>query len=153
MTSEETGEPALRLAGLRGVSRQTADLFHSGFHSEAVRHASQELINEVGRLAGRNDLDGEDLMHHAFSEQDPLLVLSERRTLTQRDQHAGFRYLLAGMARFVRNVLTHDLKVELNEGEALEILAFLSLLRRTLDQARPAASATGPDSKAGDERG
>ena len=153
MTSEESGEPGLRFADLYGVSRHTADLFHSGFHSEAVRHASQELINEVGRLAGRNDLDGEDLMHHSFSEQDPLLVLSDRRTLTERDQHAGFRYLLAGMARFVRNVLTHDLDVELSQEEALETLAFLSLLRRTLHQARPAASATGPDSKAGDERG
>ena len=110
-------------------------LFESGHYDESVRKASQRFINRVQEFVDRPDLDGVALMNKAFSESGPLLEFSDRETLTERDEHSGFRALTVGLTQAVRNVLTHRDNYGLNAVQAFEWLAFTSALHRRLDQA------------------
>ena len=137
MPAEEAASPAVTIDDLSLGSDRAVRLFRDGFYEEAVQRAAQALINEIKRLAKREDLEGENLFNQAFSAQTPLLEFSERLTTLEQDEHDGFRYLGIGMTRYLRNVVTHSEKVRYDERKALIWLAFISALREDLQLARP----------------
>lgn len=107
--------PAVTIDDLNLGSDRAVRLFRDGFYEEAVQRAAQALINEIKRLAKREDLEGENLFNQAFSAQTPLLEFNERLTPLEQDEHDGFRYLGIGMTRYLRNVVTHSEKVRYDE--------------------------------------
>ena len=137
MPTEEAAPSAVTIDDLNLGSDRPVRLFRDGYYEEAVQRAAQALINEVKRLAKRQDLDGENLFNHAFSAQNPLLAFSERLTQLEQDEHDGFRYLGLGMTRYLRNIVTHSEKVRYDERKALLWLGFISALREDLQLARP----------------
>lgn len=118
---------------LYGLPDSARALYQSGFYNQAVREAAQAFVNEVKAKSGRDDLDGQALMQHVFSDQSPGLAFSPRNTVVQRDEHDGFRFLALGVARGIRNVLTHDLSPRHDAVRAFEWLVFISAMRRQLD--------------------
>ncbi len=143
LPAEEAALPAVTIDDLNLGSDRAVRLFRAGYYEEAVQRAAQALLNEIKRLTKREDLEGENLLNHAFSAQAPLLEFSERLTPLEQDEHDGFRYLGLGMTRYLRNIVTHSEKVRYDERKALLWLGFISALREDLQLARPVSP--GPD--------
>ena len=126
-------------------------LFEDGHYDDAVRKASQRFINRVQELVDRPDLDGAGLIEKTFSSQSPLLAFNNRSTPLERDEHDGYRFLVAGLARALRNVVTHHDNYGFGATAAWEWLVFTSAMHRRLDQAQQVTTesqptATGEDS-------
>ena len=69
-------------------------------------------------------------------------------SLTERDDHNGYRFLGAGLMLAIRNVMTHTDEHDLTPTEAFEWLAFISAMHRRLDSAQQVAlqqDADAPD--------
>ena len=120
------------------ISRQARGLFRDGYPREAVRHESQRLLNRLKERADLPNLDGQQLVERVFSDQKPILVLNPRSTPLERDLQAGLRHLTLGVARGVRNVLTHDIEHEVSAEEAAIWLGLIGLLHQQLDAVYPA---------------
>lgn len=111
---------------------ETLALLAHGHFSEAVRRSAQLFELEVQRMADRPDLEGKTLLEQAFSEQKPILIFGPLDTMAQKDRHQGFRSLVVGLHRAVRNVLTHDPRIRLDHEEALAWLVFIHTMNRWL---------------------
>jgi uncharacterized protein (TIGR02391 family) len=81
------------------------------------------------------DRDGAGLMGEAFKDADPAILLADISTETGRNIQAGFRFMFMGAVTGIRNPDAHELFKALDAEEALETLAFASMLMRRLDDA------------------
>jgi len=96
----------------------------------------------VKSMTGLDDLDGRPLMTRAFGDS-PRIILADLSTQTGKDIQDGFRFLFMGAVSGIRNPDAHELFKPLDAEEALEKLAFASMLMRHLDSAK-VASSSGP---------
>jgi len=126
------------------VRAATRALFRDGHHSRAVEEGFKFLNNAVKGRSGNHDLDGPNLMHHAFSESAPVLCLNRMRTASQKDEQAGYRFMLAGAMSGIRNPRAHDHALRDEPEVALEMLTLANHLMqrvrtstRTRRRARP----------------
>lgn len=136
----------LALEGLHTETTLAHRLFRDGHWQEAVRKAAERYVNRVGELADDPEAQGDHgsaLINKAFSEQEPILAFNSRETLTERNEHNGYRFLGVGLTLAVRNVMTHTDELDLTEVEAFEWLAFISAMHRRLDGAQQLAATTG----------
>ncbi|MCY4369668.1 MAG: TIGR02391 family protein [bacterium] len=146
--SRENSEiPDLRLDDLHDELMLSIGLYRDGYYDEAVRKASQRFINRIAERAGRPDLDGAALIQKSFSDEKPLLEFNDRKTIQERNEHDGFRFLAVGLARGVRNLITHADEYGLTSVTALEWMAFISALHRRLDEARQVTSESAKSSR------
>jgi uncharacterized protein (TIGR02391 family) len=126
-----------RIAALHSDVRQVADRYLESGHPEvAIFEAFKAINNRVKVMTGL-ELDGSSLMGEAFKDDDPPIVLADLSTETGKNIQAGFRFLFMGAVRGIRNPDAHELFTALDAEEALETLAFASLLMRRLDDALP----------------
>jgi uncharacterized protein (TIGR02391 family) len=124
-----------RLAALHPVIRQVTDRYLESGHMEvAIFEGFKAINNRVRELTGI-DADGSELVGKAFSEQNPRLVVADLSTQPGRNIPAGFRLMLTGAIRGIRNPDAHELFKPLDDEEALEKLSFASMLMRRLDEA------------------
>lgn len=124
-----------RIADLHVEVRQVADRYLESGHPEvAIFEAFKAVINRV-RAMTKLDSDGSELMSKAFSEVDPPISVGDLETETGRNIQAGYRFIFMGAARAIRNPDAHEQFKTLGNEEALEMLAFASLLMRRLDDA------------------
>ena len=152
MTDDLSGaDTDLPLHALHREARVSEALFRDGHYRVAVQMAAERFNIRVAELSERHDLTGGSLVNNVFSDSHPLLVFSETRSaLSERDVHNGYRYLALGLTLGVRNVYTHDIRLEVSKTEALEWLAFISAMHRRLDRtsqtrAREAMAAETPE--------
>lgn len=134
---------------------QTLALLADGHYAEAVRRSAQLFEIEIQRMADRPDLEGKTLIDQAFSEQKPILVFGPLDTTARKDRHQGFRSLVVGLHRAIRNVLTHDPHVRLDHEEALAWLAFIHTLHQwlgTMYRADSSSEAEADEPSADDEQ-
>jgi uncharacterized protein (TIGR02391 family) len=125
-----------RIAALHADVREVADRYLESGHPEvAIFEAFKAVNNRVKTMTGL-DLDGSKLMGEAFTDSDPPIALADLSTETGRNIQAGFRFLFMGAVRGIRNPDAHELFKALDAEEALETLAFASMLMRRLDEAR-----------------
>lgn len=142
--SEDISEiPRLGFADLHDELEGSIPLYKDGYFDEAVRKASQRFINRIAERAGRLDLDGAALIQKSFSDDKPVLEFSDRETVYERSEHDGFRFLAVGLARGLRNLVTHSDNYGLTRVTALEWMAFISAMHRRLDEARQVAPSSG----------
>jgi uncharacterized protein (TIGR02391 family) len=133
-------EQDARIAALHVDVRGVADRYLESGHAEvAIFEAFKAINNRVKAMTGL-DLDGSPLMGEAFKDSDPPIVLADLSTETGRNIQAGYRFLFMGAVRGIRNPDAHELFKALDAKEALETLAFASLLMRRLDDAVQLAS-------------
>ncbi len=123
-----------RIAALHPAVRQVAKRYLDSGHPEvAIFEAFKAINKRVKEITGL-DSDGSDLMAKALRDEDPPIQLTPLSTATERDIQAGFRFLFMGAVKGIRNPDAHELFVPLDEEEALEKLAFASMLMRRLDE-------------------
>jgi uncharacterized protein (TIGR02391 family) len=128
-----------RIAALHADVRQVADRYLESGHPEvAIFEAFKAINNRVKGMAGL-DRDGSPLMGQAFKDSDPPILLADLSTETGRTIQAGYRFLFMGAVTGVRNPDAHEQFKALDAEEALEVLAFASLLMRRLDSAQTKA--------------
>lgn len=135
---------AYALTDLHPDTNAAQALFRGGHFTDAIRRAAQDYLDRVaglvepGELVRRDrapDLDGTPLIEVAFDETTPVLGFERRpSSRATRDEHLGHRYLALGLSRGLRNVMTHDNQYPLDEPEAFECLAFISMMHRRLDR-------------------
>lgn len=109
---------------LREVTRQ---LFLDRHYARAVEEAFKALIALVRRRSGLAT-DGVPLVEQAFSAQAPRLRVNRMRTQSERDQQAGYSFLLRGAVLGIRNPRAHDHLLTDERDEALEMLTLANHL-------------------------
>ena len=144
----DSDDAAFSLAQL-AISDHARSLYRGGYARDAVRHESQLLLNRLQARAALLNMDGQPLIERALSEQDPVLILNPRSTALERDEQAGFRHLVIGVTRGVRNVLTHDVEREVSLEDGAIWLGLLSLLHQQLDAAYLAEGAPASQRRPG----
>jgi uncharacterized protein (TIGR02391 family) len=125
-----------RIGALHPDVREVADRYLQSGHLEVAIFEAFKAINKRVKAMTGLDLDGSKLMGEAFANTDPPLVLGDLSTQTGRDIQAGFRFLFMGAGQGIRNPDAHELFKALDSEEALETLAFASMLMRRLDEAK-----------------
>ena len=93
---------------IRRVSRQ---LFINGHYADSISAAFVELNHQVKQeyKHRRNvQLDGADLMHQAFSPNNPVFALADQSSLSGKDAQKGFMELFAGSMIGIRNPHSHE---------------------------------------------
>lgn len=125
-----------RIAALHSDVREAANRYLESGHPEVAIFEAFKAINKRVKAMTGLDLDGSKLMGEAFSNTDPPLILGDLSTQTGRDIQAGFRFLFMGAVQGIRNPDAHELFQALDAEEALETLAFASMLMRRLDEAK-----------------
>lgn len=136
--------PSLAAKGLHPwVWNAVIDLWDGGHYREAVLRAAATIEKQTQLKLDRADLTGADLYSQAFS-LDPgrRLRFSGIRELTEDGKrsrewisaHQGALYFGRGCTQGIRNLGAHGTK-SLNEQEALEYLAALSILARWVNAA------------------
>ena len=110
-------------------------LANNYFH--AVLESSKGLIKRIQDLAGVK-YDGQNLMENVFKDDNPILIINNFQSKSEKDEHRGFRNLLIGIVAMFRNPSSHELKVEwkMSEQDALDIMAMISYCHRRLDKAQ-----------------
>lgn len=110
-------------------------LANNYFHS--VLESSKGLVKRIQDMADVT-YDGQNLMEKVFKDEDPILIVNNFQSKSEKDEHRGFRNLLIGIVAMFRNPASHELKVEwdMSEQDALDILAMISYCHRRLDNAQ-----------------
>ncbi len=105
------------------------------FH--AVFEAMKGLMQRMRDISGSH-LDGTNLIENVFSKNNPVVIINNFQSQSEKDEHNGFCNLLKGLCSMFRNTESHEPKVLWNvtEQDALEILAIVSYCHRRLDSAQ-----------------
>jgi len=137
--------PAPRVAPVRRLTIENlhplvvgaaASLFADGHFESAVTEAFKSVEVRVRDLTG-SQTSGVKLMGEAFGGPSPQIDVVLRSGQSGADEREGFLALFRGAMLAVRNPRAHDLTTDQDPQEALEYLAFASLLHRRLDAAGP----------------
>lgn len=114
------------------VTESAGKLFADGHFSRAVTEAFVSIEVRVRGLLGSENA-GTKLMDEAFGGKDPKFSVARHEGRSGEDEQAGFHALFRGAMLDVRNPGSHELALEQDPQEALEYLAFASVLHRRLD--------------------
>lgn len=135
--------PAQRVAPVRRLTFENlhddvrgaaGDLFADEHLSSAVSEAFKSIEIRVRELSGL-DQSGSSLMTTAFASKAPLLDVAVEEGRSGQDEREGFMALFRGAMIGIRNPKAHELFQNEDPQQALEYLAFASLLHRRIDVA------------------
>jgi uncharacterized protein (TIGR02391 family) len=127
--------PTFNLPGLHArISEVSGNLFRDGHHRQAVREAFQAVEHRVQKLTGRQDT-GTALMSSVFGTDSPALDITRANGRNAMDEREGFKLLFMGSMLGLKNPRGHGSALVDTADEAMEALAFASLLMRRLDLA------------------
>lgn len=116
------------------VGRAVSDLYSNRHYSNAVEDACKVLDALVKMRSGKHDLSGTDLMLNVFSPNKPVLKFGDLATESGKSEQQGMMYLYAGAMLAFRNPRAHGI-IEDNPEKALDLIAFISFLAKSLDKA------------------
>jgi len=116
------------------VLRAVSKLLEKGYYSDAVEEACKALDNLVQVRSGKQDLCGAELMQFVFGHQNPVLQFNKRESESERSEQQGMMFLYSGAMLALGNPKAHDF-IEDDPEKALEYIAFISLLAKSLDKA------------------
>jgi len=102
------------------------------FH--AVFEATKSVADKIRDLSGLTS-DGNELIDYVFSVTNPILLINNLITETEKSEHKGFANLLRGFFGMFRNTTAHAPKIKwsINEDDALDIMTLASFFHRKLD--------------------
>jgi uncharacterized protein (TIGR02391 family) len=116
------------------VRRAVSDLYSNGHYSNAIEDACKVLDGLVKIRSGKYDLSGTELMLNVFSPNKPVLKFGDLSTESGKSEQQGMMQLYAGSMLAFRNPRAHGI-IEDNPETALDIIAFISFLAKSLDKA------------------
>jgi uncharacterized protein (TIGR02391 family) len=117
------------------VARAVGRLFEDGHYANAVEDACKILDGLVKLRSGRSDKSGTELMQEVFSPKKPVLRFNDLQTDSDKSEQQGMMYLYAGAMLALRNPRAHGVLRD-DAETALEYIAFVNLLAKTLDRAQ-----------------
>lgn len=113
------------------IKKIAGPLFDNGHYRQAILDVYINLVEEVKTKSGVNDKDNTPLMQEVFSQNNPILKVSD-----DKDEQLGFMWLFSGAVMAIRNPKAHRL-IEQNDPErTLEWLAFASVLFKIIDESK-----------------
>ncbi len=116
------------------ISRAVSKLFLDGHYANAIEDSCKVLDAIVKLRSGIDDRSGTELMQAVFSPKNPVLQFSGLSTESERSEQQGMMFLYSGAMLAFRNPRAHEL-MEDDPERALEYIAFISLLAKSLDDA------------------
>ncbi len=116
------------------IEKAAGQLFHNGHYSNAVEDAVKALTEIVRAKSGVND-DGDSLMRKVFSVNNPILKINQLADESDKSEQRGCMELFSGAVAAFRNPRAHKI-IEDEPERALEIIAFVSLLAKLVDESR-----------------
>ncbi len=135
---------------LSRVNSLKEKLVQRNTHAEVFKYCTKELIVNnyfhavfesckgvacrLRDITGLNK-DGAEIVDIAFSLNNPLVAINKLESESEKSEHKGFANLLRGVFGMIRNPLAHDPKLSwnMNEQDALDIFAMLSMIHRKID--------------------
>jgi uncharacterized protein (TIGR02391 family) len=117
------------------IARAVTKLFEDGHYANAVEDACKVLDLLVKTRSSRTELSGTELMQAVFSPKNPVLRFSDLQTDSEKSEQQGLMFLYAGAMLAFRNPRAHGL-IQDEAENALDYIAFLSLLAKMLDRAK-----------------
>lgn len=121
----------------------TRKLFVDEHYARSVEEACKCLNHTVKAKSGET-LDGVSLMQKVFSEKNPVLKINGLRTVSQRDEQAGYQMIMAGLMMGIRNPRAHELQLWDSPIVALELLMLTNHLMRIVEQSTRARKKKAP---------
>lgn len=102
------------------------------FH--AVFETTKSVADKIRVLSGLTS-DGNELIDSVFAINNPILIINNLTTETEKSEHKGFANLLRGFFGMFRNTTAHVPKIKwtMNENDALDIMTLASFFHRKLD--------------------
>lgn len=110
-------------------------LFDDGHYALATFEAYKLLDKEVSAMAKLSE-SGVKLMMKAFSEQSPLIRLTDMVSTSEKDEQEGYKFIFSGSVMAIRNPRGHEYGVKESPTECLDHLSLASLLLRRLENAK-----------------
>jgi len=110
--------------------------FDAGHYADSVEAALKELNSAMKALVKKatgKELDGADLMHHALSPKNPIIVLDDLSTESGRNQQTGYMEIFAGAMTGIRNPKAHE-NLTITKERAIHHLFLASLLFNRLGE-------------------
>lgn len=117
------------------IQSTSKKLFDDGHYAPATFEAYKLLDKEVAALAKLSE-SGVKLMMKAFSEQSPLIRLTDMSTTSEKDEQEGYKFIFSGTVMAIRNPRGHEYGVKESPTECLDHLSLASLLLRRLESAK-----------------
>lgn len=117
---------------LQNISKK---LFDDGHYALATFEAYKLLDKEVSAMAKLSE-SGVKLMMKAFSEQSPLIRLTNMASTSEKDEQEGYKFIFSGSVMAIRNPRGHEFGVRESPTECLDHLSLASLLLRRLESAK-----------------
>ena len=110
-------------------------LFEDGHYRDAVLNSVIAIFDYI-RERSKSEIDGERLISHVFSLDNPILILSELQSESGKNDQKGFMQIFKGVYQGVRNPKAHSLTNDLTPMKAAQYLIFSSLLARRVEEAK-----------------
>ena len=115
------------------------DKFMQGHYSDATFSASKILMNRLKLIYKEitpdwRDMDGNQLVEHLFSEQNPRILFGDLSTQTGRNIQRGNSLLFRGWVCRIRNVNAHEEAADISREEGFQDLLLISKLMAELDK-------------------
>lgn len=112
--------------------------FIDGYYSEAVESAIKEINSRLKKLYKKyknEELDGSKLFPFVFNDDasKTLLFAGNLNDQSGKDEQEGFRFLLLGAWKGLRNPKAHE-NLDLDKNKAYESIVFASLLMNKIDE-------------------
>lgn len=106
------------------------DYFH------LVEEAIKGLFDRIRELALLNSGDGQRLIDDVFSSSEPIIIINNFQTDSEKSEHKGFANMMKALYSMVRNPTAHSAKIKwsINKVDTLDILGTVSYCHRKLDQ-------------------
>jgi uncharacterized protein (TIGR02391 family) len=117
------------------IQNASKKLFDDGHYALATFEAYKLLAKEVAAMAMLNE-SGVKLMMKAFSEQSPLIRLTDMASTSDKDEQEGYKFIFSGSVMAIRNPRGHEYGVRESPTECLDHLSLASLLLRRLENAK-----------------
>ena len=117
------------------IQSTSKKLFDDGHYAPATFEAYKLLDKEVAALAKLSE-SGVKLMMKAFSEQSPLIRLTDMSTTSEKDEQEGYKFIFSGTVMAIRNPRGHEYDVRESPTECLDHLSLASLLLRRIESAK-----------------
>ncbi len=110
------------------------NLFDDGHYAQSTFEAFKFVDRVVAALSSTQD-SGEGLMMRAFNEVNPLISLTPRASISEKDEQRGYRFMFAGAMIGIRNPRGHEHSMRDTPDECLDHLGLASTLLRRLEAA------------------
>lgn len=112
-----------------------SEMFRDGHFNESVRKALERFERRIQDATNDHKTHGQQLMAKAFNKNNPKMPINPLKTANDESEQEGFMHLTMGAMAGMRNLYSHGDVEQMSAMDAIERLAFISLLFKRIDKA------------------